>query len=198
MSLLVGITGGIGSGKSTIAKWLELKGYPVFYADMEAKKILFQAETIQHLVNQFGDGILENGKLDKIKLGNLVFNQPDKLQQLNKIIHPLVAKEFSNWVHQHFGYSILFKEAAILFETDGYKSLDYNILVTAPKQVRIQRVMQRDALSKQEVLKRIKQQFPDSVKRKLADFVIYNVEKERAHKKALSILKKLEKIQSKT
>ncbi len=198
MSLLVGITGGIGSGKSTIAKWLELKGYPVFYADMEAKKILFQAETIQHLVNQFGDGILENGKLDKIKLGNLVFNQPDKLQQLNKIIHPLVAKEFSYWVHQHFGYSILFKEAAILFETDGYKSLDYNILVTAPKQVRIQRVMQRDALSKQEVLKRIKQQFPDSVKRKLADFVIYNVEKERAHKKALSILKKLEKIQSKT
>jgi dephospho-CoA kinase len=196
MSLLVGITGGIGCGKSTIAKWLELKGYPVFYADMEAKKILFQAETTQHLVNQFGDGILENGQLDKTKLGTLVFNQPDKLQQLNKIIHPLVAIAFSNWVHQHSDRSILFKEAAILFETGGYKSLDYNILVTAPKKVRIQRVMQRDSLSKENVLNRIKQQLPDSVKRKLADFTIYNIHLEKAYQKASSILKKLEKIQS--
>lgn len=195
MSLLVGITGGIGSGKSTIAKWLELKGYPVFYADMEAKKILFQTETIQHLINQFGDGILENGQLDKTKLGTLVFNQPDKLQQLNKIIHPLVAKAFSNWVQQHSNHSILFKEAAILFETGGYKSLDYNILVTAPKKVRIQRVIQRDSLSKEDVLRRMKQQLPDSVKRKLADFVIYNVHLEKAYQKASSILKKLEKIQ---
>lgn len=196
MSLLVGITGGIGSGKSTIAKWLELKGYPVFYADMEAKKILFQAETIQHLINQFGDGILENGQLDKTKLGTLVFNQPDKLQQLNKIIHPLVAKAFSNWVQQHSNHSILFKEAAILFETGGYKSLDYNILVTAPKEVRIQRVIQRDSLSKEDVLRRMKQQLPDSVKRKLADFTIYNIHLEKAYQKASSILKKLEKIQS--
>ncbi|MFN3942906.1 MAG: dephospho-CoA kinase [Flavobacterium sp.] len=196
MSLLVGITGGIGSGKSTIAKWLELKGYPVFYADMEAKKILFQAETIQHLVNKFGDGILENGQLDKTKLGTLVFNQPDKLQQLNKIIHPMVAIAFSNWVQRHSDRSILFKEAAILFETGGYKSLDYNILVTAPKKVRIQRVMQRDSLSKEDVLNRMKQQLPDSVKRKLADFTIYNVHLEKAYQKASSILKKLEKIQS--
>lgn len=197
MSLLVGITGGIGSGKSTIAKWLDLKGYPVFYADMEAKKILFQTETIQNLVNQFGDGILENGQLDKTKLGTLVFNQPDKLLQLNKIMHPLVAKAFLNWVNQHSSHSILFKEAAILFETGGYKSLDYNILVTAPKEVRILRVMQRDSLSREEVLKRMKQQFPDSVKIKLADFVIYNVHLEKAYQKASSILKKLEKIQSK-
>lgn len=198
MSLLVGITGGIGSGKSTIAKWLELKGYPVFYADMEAKKILFQGETIQHLVNQFGDGILENGQLDKTKLGSLVFNQPNKLQQLNKIIHPLVAKAFSNWVHQHSSHSILFKEAAILFETGGYKSLDFNILVTAPKEVRIQRVMHRDSLSREEVLKRMKQQLPDVAKRKLANFVIYNVQIEKAFQKTSSILKKLEKIQSKS
>jgi dephospho-CoA kinase len=196
MSLLVGITGGIGSGKSTIAKWLELKGYPVFYADIEAKKILFQPETIQHLVNQFGNGILENQQLDKTKLGTLVFSHPDKLQQLNKLIHPLVAKAFSDWVKQHSSHSILFKEAAILFETGGYKSLDFNILITAPKEVRIQRVMQRDSLSKEDILNRMKQQLPDSVKRKLADFVIYNVHLEKAYQKTSSILKKLEKIQS--
>lgn len=198
MSLLVGITGGIGSGKSTIAKWLELKGYPVFYADIEAKKILFQPKTVQQLVNRFGDCIVEKGQLDKTKLAALVFNHPDKLQQLNKIIHPLVAKAFSNWVNQYSSHAILFKEAAILFETGGYKHLDYNILVTAPKELRLQRVIQRDSLSKEQVLKRMKQQLPDLAKRKLADFVIYNVQIEKAYQKASSILKKLEKIQSKS
>ena len=144
MPKIIGLTGGIGSGKTTIAKHIEQLGIPVYIADIEAKKILETKIIIDRISDAFGHDILENQKIDRKKLSKVVFENPEKLKTLNSIIHPEVAKHFKNWVQENQNHQIVVKEAAILFESGSYKNCDKVILVTAPKETRIQRVINRD------------------------------------------------------
>ncbi len=170
---IIGITGGIGSGKSVVANLLISMGYPVYNSDARAKLLInSEPDLVQNIKNTFGDVYNSEG-LDRRKLANVVFNQPEKLAVLNSLVHPAVGKDFSSWVSKQQN-PIVFKEAAILFETGIYKSLNKIILVTCPLNKRIERVMQRDGVSKIEVENRMKNQWEDEKKMKLADFIIYN------------------------
>jgi dephospho-CoA kinase len=172
--LKIGITGGIGSGKSEVAKIIEAMGYPVFYSDQEAKNILNNSfEVRNQLIEHFGSDIYCNNSIDRNKLAQLVFNQPENLRIVNAIVHPEVRKYFKTWSDKQ-NISLVFNEAAILFETGAFQQLDKNILVIAPETVRIARVMERDQVSESEVLKRIKNQWTDEVKIPLANYILSN------------------------
>ena len=172
-TISIGITGGIGSGKSTVAQLVEAFGYPVFYSDTESKKLLQSPAVLQELSGLFGESILDNGTIDKVALANIVFSDKAKLEQLNKVMHPKVREAFTAWKSNQ-NSSLVFNEAAILFETGAYQNFDYTLLVTADEELRIQRVMARDSVSKEAVLSRMQKQWPDEDKKKLADFVIVN------------------------
>lgn len=187
---IIGITGGIGSGKTTITKYIESLGYPIYIADDEAKKLLDTPEVINELRVTFSEEIIENNLVDKKKLATFVFGNESNLKKLNEIIHPKVRQHFINWSKQ---YDIVVKEAAILFESGAYKDCDYTILITAPEDVRVERVISRDNTTKEEVLKRIRSQWSDEDKAKLADFVIENVDLEKSKEEIKEILKKVEK-----
>lgn len=191
MTKIIGLTGGIGSGKSTIAKYIESLGVPVYIADTEAKKIMDSEMIIGKIIDVFGVDIIENNKISKAKLSKLVFSNPKKLEQLNKIIHPEVYSHFSEWVKKHQNFPLVIKEAAILFESGSYKDCDKIILVTAPKQIRIERVMQRDGISQEAVEARMNNQWDDERKKALSDFVIVNVDIESAYKNADAIISTL-------
>lgn len=194
MTKIIGLTGGIGSGKSTVANYIASKGIPVYIADDEAKKIMEQPNIIQKIQNLFSESVLTtDSKLNRKKIAELVFNAPDKLQQLNAIVHPEVQLHFQNWLKEHNDFSFVIKEVAILFETGGNKLCDKVILITAPKELRIQRAMKRDNLTKSEILVRINNQLPDSKKRKLSDFVIENIDLNNTFLKTDEILKILAK-----
>lgn len=188
MTKIIGLTGGIGSGKSTIAKHIEQLGIPVYIADLEAKKILETVVVIDKIIDAFGENILENNKIDRTKLSKLVFENPEKLKILNSIIHPEVALHFKNWVAENQNFPIVIKEAAILFESGSYKDCDKIILVTAPKEVRIQRVMKRDNLSREAIESRIANQWSEERKEKLSDFIIINQNLADALKTAENII----------
>ncbi|WP_306568258.1 dephospho-CoA kinase [Flavobacterium lindanitolerans] len=188
MTKIIGLTGGIGSGKSSIAKHIESLGIPVYIADTEAKKILDTADVIAKVIALFGDDILENGKIDRKKIAALVFQDPEKLKKYNAIIHPEVYLHFQNWVKQHNNYPLVVKEAAILFESGSYKDCDKIILVTAPKENRIQRVMKRDAVTRKAVEQRMSHQWDDETKKSMSDFVIENIELEKAKQSAENII----------
>ena len=170
----VGLTGGLGSGKTTVARIFETLGIPVFYADDEAKKITDTDETVKvQLQDLFGEDLYENGLLIRPKLAQLIFNNPEAIKKVNAIIHPAVARAFENWaIAQNAPYVL--QEAAILFETGGYKRFDKMILVAAPEELRINRVMERSGWSKEEVLQRMANQWGENQKIPLADFVILN------------------------
>lgn len=188
MTKIIGLTGGIGSGKSSIAKHIESLGIPVYIADTEAKKILDTADVIAKVIALFGDDVLENGKIDRKKIAALVFQDPEKLKKYNAIIHPEVYLHFQNWVKQHTNYPLVVKEAAILFESGSYKDCDKIILVTAPKENRIQRVMKRDAVTREAVEQRMSHQWDDETKKSMSDFVIENIELEKAKQSAENII----------
>ncbi|KQS53341.1 MAG: dephospho-CoA kinase [Flavobacterium sp.] len=188
MTKIIGLTGGIGSGKSSIAKHIESLGIPVYIADTEAKKILDTADVIAKVIALFGNDILENGKIDRKKIAALVFQDPEKLKKYNAIIHPEVYLHFQNWVKQHNNYPLVVKEAAILFESGSYKDCDKIILVTAPKENRIQRVMKRDAVTREAVEQRMSHQWDDETKKSMSDFVIENIELEKAKQSAENII----------
>ena len=172
--VLVGLTGGIGSGKSTVAKVFETLGVPIFNSDLIAKSIVNNdAEVINEIVAEFGNIYLD-GELDKVKMATIVFNDKKALETLNKIVHPKVALYFENWVEQHKTEQVLIKEAAILIESGAYKHMDKIVLVTAPEPIRIQRVILRDSISEQKVKDRIQSQLSDTEKKKLANFTINN------------------------
>ncbi len=186
------ITGGIGSGKTTSCRILEQFDIPVFYADDVAKNLL-QTPKIQTLVQQtFGDAVCSNGSVDKQKLATIVFGNEKKLNQLNSMIHPAVAENYAMWLRQHQSKKIVAKEAAILFESGSYKQCDKIICVYAPAKVRIQRVMLRSQLSKEEVKARMKKQLPESEKIKRSDFVIYNDDKRLVIPQVTKVLDKLD------
>jgi dephospho-CoA kinase len=173
----VGITGGIGSGKTTVCKLFELLGVAVYYSDDEAKKILDCDSTVKsELLNLFGESILnEFEQIDRKKIAAIVFSDTTKLASLNAIVHPAVAKHFDEWCKKQSSPYIL-KEAAILFESGANKQVDKTIVVTAPLQLKLSRVIARDKTTEAEVLKRMANQLPDEEKIKLSDFVIRNDE----------------------
>ena len=176
----IGITGGIGSGKSTVARIFEAMGYQVYYADNRAKALYFEdQEVISAVKVTFGEDIyLPNGELDREKLAGIVFNEKAKLSQLNAIVHPAIFRDFDRWklalAQSGYNKSFLLKEAAILFESGSHLGLDGVIQVYAPKSLRLQRVTARDASQRSQVLARMVHQWPDSQKIRRADFVIYN------------------------
>lgn len=172
--LRVGVTGGIGSGKSTVCNLFKCLEIAVFNADEAGRRLLAEdKDVIEHVKSIFGEDILLNGSLDRKKIAEIVFKTPEMLAKLNMVIHPAVRNKFNKWAIQQTSQYII-DEAAILFETGIYKQLDYTILVAAPEQLRIWRVMQRDKLDEASIRGRIKNQWSDEEKKKIADFVIIN------------------------
>ena len=184
---IVGLTGGIGSGKTTVSEMFKELGIPVYIADIEARKLTNTSKTIKkEIIQILGESAYNNGKINKKHVADLIFNDENLLKKINKIIHPKVAEHFKNWCGiQNAPYII--KEAAILFENDGYKSCDFTILITAPLELRINRVLKRDSITKKEILDRIKNQWCDDKKKKYADFIIENIELNTTLKKAKKI-----------
>ena len=172
----IGITGGIGSGKTTICKVFESLNVPVYYADDEAKNIyLKNSELKLQIIDVFGKDIYHgNGQINRQKLSDIVFNDKDKLEILNRLVHPVVARDFKEWCEINANSSYIIKEAALLIETGSYKELDYLIYVSAPLEERIDRVVYRDNNSREEVLARIKNQMPESDKIRHADLILEN------------------------
>lgn len=196
MPKIIGLTGGIGSGKTTIANFFKSQGVPLYIADDEAKAILYTKEAVEEVLEAFGDSVMTDGIPDRAKLAAVVFNEPAKLQMLNGIIHPKVKEHFKDWLSLHDDAKFIIREAAILFESGAYKVCDKIILVTAPKEVRIERVMQRDNTTREKVMKRINAQWDDEKKAALSDFIITNTDLEAAKIQADEILKILNKIEN--
>ncbi|MCW3071326.1 MAG: dephospho-CoA kinase [Bacteroidetes bacterium] len=187
----VGITGGIGSGKSTVCRVFEVLGIPVYYADAEAKKLLDDPAILAILLEKFGKEIFDGDHIDRKKLAAVVFSDPEKLAFLNSIIHPAVKKHFLDWCDAHSDARYVLKEAAILFESEAYKQVQKVITVTAPAEVRIARVMKRDGTAREEVEKRIASQLNDEEKIKRSDFVLLNDEQQSLIPEILKIHQKL-------
>ena len=174
--LKIGITGNIGSGKTTISRLFELLGIPVFYSDGEAKQVMTtDIQLIADIKQHFGtETYFSDGTLNRKHLSSIVFNNQAKLQMLNSLVHPAVFRAFDTWVLQHSEAPYVLKEAAILFESGSYKDCDYTILVTAPTAIRISRIVQRDGITEAEAHSRNAKQMPEEDKEKLAGFIIPN------------------------
>ena len=194
MTKIIGLTGGIGSGKTTVANHFRVAGIPVYIADDEARKIMQSDEINAEIKKKFGDTVFDNGILNREKLSGIVFNDPEKLKLLNAIIHPAVKKHFSSWILNHKNTPYIIYEAAILFESGSYKDCDIIITVTAPLESRIQRVIQRDRTTRENVLSRINMQWNDEKRIEKSDFVIENDTTEIA-KSAVDKILKILKIQ---
>jgi dephospho-CoA kinase len=188
MTKIIGLTGGIGSGKTTIANHLKSLGIPVYNSDDQAKKILYLPETIDSLKSAFGNVVFTNELFDKDKLAKLVFNNPEQLKLLNQIIHPAVKVDFENWLKANKNSPLIIKEAAILFESGSYKDCDVIISISVPQEIRIQRVIERDLLTYEEVMSRINNQWTDEMRNKKSDYVIDNQDVEKAFTQAEDVI----------
>lgn len=176
--LVIGITGGIGSGKSTICELFGILGIPVYNADQAAKALMTSNEILRkQLVEAFGANVFEaNQQVNRTYLANLVFHHPEKLAQLNQLVHPAVGADFKSWSQKQNAPYVV-KEAALLFESGSYKQCNYTILVESPMELRLTRTMHRDKSTKEQIQARIQHQLPDAEKAKLADYLILNDEK---------------------
>ena len=190
--LRVGLTGGIGTGKSTVAQIFKLLGVPVYDADSMAKRLMEEEEElITSVKEEFGSSSYSDGKLNSQFLAERVFNNEQLLAKLNAIVHPFVARHFDNWVNQ-FSDQYIVKEAALLFETGSYHELDYVILVQSPLETRINRVKYRDPQrSSEQILSIIERQVPVEKAIGLADFIINNDESQMLIPQVLELHKKL-------
>lgn len=174
----IAITGGIGSGKSTVCKVFEQLGFPVFYSDVEAKNILTENELVKsQIIDLLGEEAYQNNELNRTYISGKIFNDISLKEKMNSIVHPSVRLAFENWATTQKS-KIVFNEAAILFETGAYKNFNSTILVTSPESLKIKRIIARDNCTEQEARLRIKNQWADEEKIKLADFVINNDESE--------------------
>ena len=176
----IGITGSIGSGKSIVCKIFEQLGVPIYNADERAKLLMISnAEIIRKVKLLFGnESYTETGELNRKHISNIAFNNKDLLTQLNQTVHPIVFKDFENWIlaKEQLNIKYIIKEAALMFETDSYKKLDKFIVVTAPMELRINRTMQRDSISKEQVISRMNNQLSQEEKLANADYEIINDE----------------------
>ena len=174
MSIIIGLTGGIGSGKSTVAKIFAQLGIPVLDADATAKAIMNEDHSVKtKLIELFGDEAYKENQLNRPYIAQLVFEDAFKLQQLNAIIHPITIQYAKDWASKQTAPYVI-KEAALFFESGSSEGVEKIIGVTAPKHIRIQRVIQRDQITREDVIKRMEHQLEDSLKMKLCDWVIQN------------------------
>ena len=173
--MIIGLTGGIGAGKSVIGRILESFGFPVYYSDFEAKKLMKTDPIIREELSKLLDEeIYKSGQLDRERLAKIIFSSAGLRDEVNHLIHPRVREHFNLFCEENSMKKLIFNEAAILFETGAYENFDKNILVIAPDELRIKRVMKRDNISAQEVKNRINAQWSDARKKKLADHIIVN------------------------
>jgi dephospho-CoA kinase len=171
----VGLTGGIGSGKTTVSNFLLEYGIPVYNSDSQGKKLMnTNLELINDIVNIFGESVYNNGILNTNLLSSIVFSDPEKIKQLNNLVHPKVAEDFNQWVGKNNNQPILIKEAAILIESGAYLNMDKIILVISKKSNRINRVSKRDSSDLESIEKRINFQLTDDEKIQYADYIIEN------------------------
>lgn len=191
MTKIIGLTGGIGSGKTTVARQFESFGIPIYIADEEAKKIMELPEVIENIKTVFGNEIFDKAKLNRQKLAKIVFNDKEKLQELNKIVHPKVKSHFENWLIENKSAPIVIKETALLFETGSEMNFDSIITVTAPLAIRVQRVIERDKIDNEAVLNRINNQISDEIKIAKSNFVIHNDSLESLTKQVKNIYNQL-------
>lgn len=189
--LKVGLTGGIGSGKSTVAHIFETLGIPVYYADDAAKKLMNEDEGLKQQVQQLlGEGAYSNGQLNRAFVSAQVFNNADKLAMLNAIVHPATITDAAKWMKQQSApYAI--KESALIFESGAQENLDKLIGVFAPKAIRIKRVMDRDGITREGVLARMNKQINETIKMRLCSYVITNDEQQMLIPQVLNVHKEL-------
>ena len=189
--IIVGLTGGIGSGKSTILNYFRDYGYPCFESDEVGKKLL-QVDLKETVLNLFGEELYdEKGILDRKALSKKVFSNSKLLEKLNDIVHPAVNETFEKFKKKYQNFPVVVKEAAILIESGSYKSCDIIVLVKAPLDVRIKRIVDRDSVNESEVIARMNNQWKDKKKEKYADYVIENISLVETQEKVKNLIKKL-------
>lgn len=191
--MIVGLTGGIGSGKSTVARFFEALEVPVYFSDKEAKALMTTTTLRAQIVALLGTEAYLNGNLNNSYIANRVFNNALLLGQLNAIVHPAVKKHFLSWQKKQ-KYPYVIQESAILFENGSADNYDKIILVIAPEAVRIERVTSRDEISPEKVKERIANQWSDEEKSKMAHFIINNIDLTKTKKKVHDIHKQLLKL----
>ncbi len=179
MSIKIGITGGIGSGKSVVSKLLQLMGVPVYIADVESKRLTETDPDIRAaLISLLGDEVYQDGKLNRPLLASYIFGNKDNLTMVNGIIHPRIKDDFRRWAQSHSSYPIVGIEAAILIEAGFTEDVDQVVLVYAPQEIRLRRAVSRDACSAEQVQQRMRNQMPDEDKMAFAHHIIYNDDKQ--------------------
>ena len=192
MTVRIGLTGGIGSGKSVVADIFRVHRFPVFDADMEAKFLNDNSLEIRsQLIEQFGDEIYVENKLDRKKFSSLIFGDKEKLKVANSIIHPVLAKYFEKWCSKNNESALVVIDAAVLLEAGFNKFTDKVVTVLAPEELRIERVMKRDGVKRDKVIARMKHQMSEEEKIKLSDYVIYNDDKHSLIKQTDDLLEYL-------
>ena len=192
MSKIIGVTGGIGSGKTTLIKYIAAKQFPVYIADDAGRRVMEKTHVISKINDLFnGEVLLSNGLLNRSKIGAIVFNDKTLLEKLNEIVHPEVSLDFEQFVEVNKHKKLIFKETAILFESGSYKDCDATILITAPVDIRIDRVVKRDGITIEEVIARMKNQLSDEEKAKLATYIVENITLDDAYLRIEFIIKEL-------
>lgn len=190
--LNIGLTGGIGSGKTIVSKIFEIVGVPVFDADSAAKKIMNENVSLKkQLIAEFGERVYANNELNKKYLSSIVFNDAYKLDKLNALVHPVAIEAGINWANTHKNIPYIIKEAALLFESGSAANLNFVIGVYAPESLRIKRVMKRDNFSFEEATARLRNQIDDNIKMKLCDFTIINDDNHLLISQILNLHKKI-------
>jgi len=192
--LRIGLTGGIGSGKTTVARIFAVLGIPVYYADLEAKRIMNEDEELRRqIIEHFGKSAYREGRLDNKYLAEIVFKNREKLDLLNSLVHPATIRDGEQWMKQQkTTYAI--KEAALIFESGSQQNLDYVIGVSAPEPLRIHRTMQRDNIDREAVMARMQKQIQEVIKMRLCDFLIYNDEQQLVIPQVIALHEKLVKM----
>lgn len=187
-----GLTGNIGSGKSTAARIFSALGVPVFYADQQAKQLYQDPEVLREVRRLFGDDVTDaSGHVVFKNLAKIVFSDPEKLRQLNALIHPRVREKYYSWLELHKEQPYTIQEAAIMVESGLYKQMDAVVVITAPQGQRLQRILGRDGTTEEEVKKRMSQQLPEEKLVEIADFVVKNDEQSLLIPQILDIHKRL-------
>jgi dephospho-CoA kinase len=188
MTKIIGLTGGIGSGKTTVANEFSSLGIPVYITDLEAKKLMQSDSVLNQIKEEFGSTVFDKGVLLRDKLSEIVFNDDKRLAKLNSIVHPAVKQHFREWLLEHQNDPFVIYESAILFESGSYKECDFVINVVAPLEIRIQRVIERDKTTREKVLERVKNQWNDEEKSSKSDFIVKNTSMEAIKLEIVKIL----------